>query len=234
MASAGAQTQPGNSLLPRAAAPADGPIAHSSDTLDIVRETQQTVSEPGHAGLVWWIPFEFWVDSGVKHGTPAETTIRNLRALKDYTIVLTFAAEVSPLGSFTFVSADNLQKKVVLRDSAGEEYAGIAEPSQDAKTLAGVIKPMLGNALGKAGENSQIIFFPAKGKNGQNITDAMAKGTFSIVFKDILGVPESIYAWKTPLTSVTPPVYCSIGKERMHADWEYCPWHGVKLGASKP
>jgi hypothetical protein len=223
------QAGPGSVQVAQPVATTPKAVQHTSDAPDLLRETQQTASEAGHSGLIWWIPFEFWIESGLKRGTSAEQTTKTLSALKDYTVVLVFAAEVSPLGSFTFVPPGELQKKVVVRDASGVEYAAILDPSQDAKTLAAAIKPVLGNALGKAGESSELLFFPAKRKDGRNIADAAAKGSFSIVLKDILGVPESVYVWRTPLTSVAAPVFCPIGKERMHADWEYCPWHGAKL-----
>jgi len=222
-----AQASPASPTL--TSQPSVAPAPHTSDTPDLLRETQQGLREPGFAGLVWWIPFEFWIDSGLKRGNSAEKTTHDLGALKDYTVVVLFAAQVSPLGSFTFTAPSDLEKKVVLRDHNGEEYGSILNPSQDAKTLATVLRPVLGNALGKAGENSEMIFFPARGHDGRLIADPTAKGSFSVVVKDILGVPQSIYAWRTPLTSVAAPKHCPIGKELMHADWDYCPWHGAKL-----
>ncbi|MFY9673022.1 MAG: hypothetical protein WAK13_01160, partial [Terriglobales bacterium] len=85
------------------------------------------------------------------------------------------------------------------------------------------------NAMGRAGENFAILFFPAKTKAGKRIADEMSPGSFSVVLKDVIGEPEDVFLWRTPLTSFTAPRYCPVGGERVHADWNYCPRHGVKL-----
>lgn len=203
--------------------------AHTADDPGILRETQIGVDFNDRNGLIWWIPFEFWLESGEKNGTPAEKTRKSLSALQDYTIVCVLLGKVSGLGSFDFVPPADLQKKTFVRDSNGEEYAAISDLSGDAKNLADFMKPMLANAMGKAGENFAVIFFPAKSKSGGRIADATSKGQFSIVLKDAAGEPETIFHWRTPLTLLSPPRYCPVGKERVHADWDYCPWHGVKL-----
>jgi len=152
-----------------------------------------------------------------------------LKALRDYTIVGVMAAKVSSLGSFDYVTPADLQKKVFIRDAGGSDYAALAEVNGDAKNLADVMRPMLANALGRAGENFAMIFLPARDRAGHPIADALTRGQFAVVLKDTLGEPETVYLWKTPLTSVTPPRYCPVGKERVHANWDYCPWHGAKL-----
>jgi hypothetical protein len=209
-------------------APAVGNI-HTPDDPEILRETQQIISTPGYTGVVWWIPFEFWELSGAKAGRAPEKTREALKALRDYTIVGVMAAKVSQLGAFEYVSPSDLQKKVFLRDAAGNDYAAVVDVNGDAKNLADLMRPMLANALGRAGENFAMLFLPARDKSGRLIADALSKGQFSVVLKDTLGEPETIYLWRTPLTSVSTPRYCPVGKERVHANWEYCPWHGAKL-----
>jgi hypothetical protein len=226
--SAWGQNPPAPKQAGIAAAPTPQNI-HTPDDPGILHETQLTIDFNSRSGLIWWIPFEFWVESGEKNGTPPEKTRKNLSALQDYTIVGVLLANVSSLGSFDYVAPADLQKKTFIRDSNGEEYAAINAVSGDAKTLADLIKPMLVNAMGRAGENFAMFFFPAKGKNGKPIADAVSKGQFSVVLKDVVGEPETIFFWRTPLTSLSAPRYCPAGKERVHADWDYCPWHGVKL-----
>lgn len=203
---------------------------HTTDDPEVTRETQFGIDINSHVGLVWWIPFEFWVRSGEKQGADPEKSRQQMKALRDYTVVGVFLAKVSSLGSFDYLTPSDLQKKVFLRDSEGQDYAALSDVSGDAKNLADVIRPMLANAMGRAGENFAMLFFPAKTKAGKAIADESSKGNFSIVLKDAVGEPETIVAWRTPLTSFAKPRYCPVGKERVHADWDYCPWHGVKLG----
>jgi len=202
---------------------------HTTDDPEVLRETQIAVDAHNHLALVWWVPFEFWAYSAKKRGNDPEKTRQNLKALKDYTVVGVFAANVSALGSFDYVTPADLQKKLFIRDSDGQEYAALTDISGDAKNLADLIRPMLGNAMGRAGENFAMLFFPAKTKTGKLIADEGTKGSFTVVLKDVLGETETDFAWHTPLTSFSEPRYCPAGKERVHADWDYCPWHGVKL-----
>lgn len=206
--------------------------AHRGDIPDLTRETQLGVRAPGYTGLIWWIPNEFWTQSAIKRGGNPEKTAEAFRPLRDYTIVYVFVAKVSDLGVFEFVPPEQLQKKVFLRDSSGVEYPALDNVSDAAKNLAGMLKPMLSNAMGKAGDNLVMLFFPAKTKDGISIADPLVKGSFSVTLKDIVGVPQDSYEWRLPLTSLSPDKFCPYGKERVNANWNYCPWHGVALNNS--
>lgn len=205
---------------------------HTTDDPEVIRETQIGIDAHSHLALVWWVPFEFWAYSAKKRGNDPEKTRQTLKALKEYTVVGMFSANVSALGSFDYIAPVDLQKKVFVRDSEGQEYAALTDISGDAKTVADVIRPMLANAMGRAGENFAMLFFPGKTKSGKFIADETAKGSFTVVLKDVVGEPETDFVWHTPLTSLSEPKYCPAGKERVHADWDYCPWHGVKLSTT--
>jgi hypothetical protein len=202
---------------------------HTTDDVDVLRETQLQVSTKDHTGLIWWIPFEFWAQSAEKNGNSPEKAREQLKALRDYTIVGILVGKFSPLGSVDYVTPSDLQKMTAIRDSEGQDYAALTDLTGDAKNLADMLKPVLTNAMGRAGENFALLFFPATKKEGKRIADEAAKGSFSVVLKDVAGDRETIYLWRTPLTSLSAPRYCPVGKERVHADWDYCPRHGVKL-----
>jgi hypothetical protein len=55
----------------------------TSDTPDILRETQLGVRNPGYTGLIWWIPYEFWVKSAVERGTSPEKAAQTFAPLKN-------------------------------------------------------------------------------------------------------------------------------------------------------
>ncbi len=227
----------GSSSWGQAVPPEKGPAppsqavsnVHTTDDLDVLRETQLQVSTKDHTGLIWWIPFEFWAQSAEKNGNSAEKAREQFRALSDYTIVGVLVGQLSSLGSVEYVTPSDLQKKTFIRDSEGQNYAALTNLTGDAKNLADMLKPILTNAMGRAGENFALLFFPATKKGGKRIADEVSKGSFSVVIKDVAGEGESIYLWRTPLTSLSAPRYCPVGKERVHADWDYCPRHGVKL-----
>jgi hypothetical protein len=227
----------GASSLGQAAPAEKGPASpvpavsnvHTTDDVDVLRETQLQVSTKDHTGLIWWIPFEFWAQSAEKNGNSPEKAREQFKALREYTIVGILVGKFSSLGSVEYVTPSDLQKKTSIRDSEGQDYAALTNLTGDAKNLADMLKPILTNAMGRAGENFALLFFPATKKGGKRIADEASKGSFSVVIKDVAGDGESIYLWRTPLTSFSAPRYCPVGKERVHADWDYCPRHGVKL-----
>src|SRR5205814_2859336 len=67
------------SLLVRSQTPTGSPakqasadLPHTSDSPDLLRETQLSIAGNGHSGLVWWFPFECWVHSAEERGESPE------------------------------------------------------------------------------------------------------------------------------------------------------------------
>jgi hypothetical protein len=79
--------------------------------------------------------------------------------------------------------------------------------------------------------SNQVLFFPAKTSTGKLIVDTGHEGSFSLLIDNLAGQKQSTFEWRLPLTSLTPPKFCPVGKERVEANWKYCPWHGNKLDA---
>jgi hypothetical protein len=73
------------------------------------------------------------------------------------------------------------------------------------------------------------MFFPGKTAAGKPLADPAREGSFTVLIDNLGGQPHSAFEWRLPLTSMTPPRFCPLGKERMEASWKYCPWHGTKL-----
>lgn len=205
---------------------------HSGEIPDLLRETQLGLRAPHYAGIVWYIPFQFWLKSAADQGRSIPDTEKTMAGLKQYTVIFTFAARISGLAAFDYVSPEQLAKKVVIRDAQGNEYQPVPTIADDAKNLAAMLKPVLSNAMGRAGENSVMLFFPANDKQGHAIADPLSSGSFSVVLKDVDGRAEDVYRWQFPLTSISPPKYCPVGKEQVQANWKFCPFHGVALPAS--
>lgn len=205
------------------------PVIHTPDEPDLARETQQTTSANKTFAMIWWIPYQFWLHSAAAHGASQEKAAEAFKALKDYIAVAVVVANIGSLGSFTFLPADDVRRSIFLRDEAGNDYGPAQNIAGDAEMVANLVKPIVGATIGKMGENMQLIFFPANSKTGSLLADPTQKGQFAVIVKDLLGAPETQFQWRTPLTSYVAPRYCPVGKERVHADWNYCPWHGVPL-----
>ncbi len=150
-------------------------------------------------------------------------------------MVAVVVGKLGPFGAIAWSPADQVRAKTVLRDAKGVSYPPLAKVGPDAETLSGVLKPILANALGKMGESIVILFFPAKSASQQALADPHQKGSFAIVLQELAGKPELAFEWQLPLTALSPPKYCPAGKERVNANWNFCPWHGVALnGTAKP
>lgn len=210
---------------PQPVQPASQETPVDVDIDDLIAECQQSVRGKEYAGIVWWIPVEFWETGEQQPGQFAP--------LREYTMIAVFVGKVGPLGGISFVPGSELRSQVVLRDSQGIDYSPLQSVLPDAENLAAGLKPILANAIGRVGENMEVLFFAAKDEQGNALADPTKKGRFSIVLKDVAGPGESIYAWQLPLTSLLPPKFCPVGKEKVKANWNDCPWHGNSLVESQ-
>ena len=220
-------------LLPSAVAQS---APHSDTEIDLsvlIHELQRTIAEHGYTGLLFWTPAEYWEKAAERGGLSAEKAQELYAPLRKYTVVILGIGK-NGIGNINWISEPVIRSNLKLRDSAGNDYEPVQEVSGDAKGLTSILKPVLANVLGTMGQNLEIYFFPGANKMAQPIADPLSPGSFSVVITDILGAKESIYEWKLPLTSLSRPRHCPVGKERMEANWKYCPWHGVKLDEPVP
>jgi hypothetical protein len=207
--------------------------ANNTKLDDITKETQKTVGASGATGLIWWIPTEFWEESAIEEGSSPEKARQTFAPMRDYTMVLMAVGKIG-IGNINWYSESDLRSNTTLRDFEGATYKPLTEVSADAKGIASVFKPVLTNILGPMGQNLQIMFFPAKTAKGAFIADAVREGSFSLTVAEPSGERQFVFEWRLPLTSLSLPKFCPAGKERVEANWKYCPWHGVKLPDGPP
>ncbi len=199
----------------------------------IIKETQQTVGGKDTTGIVWWLPPEFWEESAVEQGTPPEQARTNFATLHDYTMIIIAVGKVG-LGNINWRTEKEIRAGTILRDSEGQTYQPLQEISGDAQGIASIIRPVLGNILGPMGQNLQILFFPAKTKSGKLIADPTKASSFYVLLSNLTAQRETEFSWRLPLSSLSPPKFCPAGKERVEANWKFCPWHGVPLDNAVP
>ena len=205
--------------------PAKPEAAPLVDIDDLVGESQQTIRGEGRTGIVWWIPVDFWEASARQTGDSTS----QFQSLRDYTMVVVAAGNVGTFGSIQWISEKDLRSSIRLRDEAGTEYEPFRTVSGDVAVFAAVIRPVLINALGPLGQHMEVFLFPARDAKGKFISDAKTPGKFSIVLNEIEGFGASLHEWNLPLSSLSPPKFCPQGKEKVLANWKFCPWHGNKL-----
>lgn len=209
---------------------AQQPPADAADTKldDIIKETQLTVGGKDLTGLVWWLPTEFWEQSSIQQGSTPEQARTTFAPMREYTMIIVAVGKIG-IGNVNWRSESDIRSNTTLQDADGQSYQPLREISPDAQGIASIVKPVLANILGPTGQNLQILFFPAKTSKGKPIADPTRAGGFSVVLSNLTTQKESQFAWRLPLSSLSPPKFCPIGKERVEANWKYCPWHGNKL-----
>jgi hypothetical protein len=221
----------GPQILAAQQVPSAGPDDTKLD--DIIKETQQTIGGKDVTGFVWWLPTEFWEQSAIQEGTSVDRAKETFGAMREYTMVIVAVGKIG-IGSINWRSEDDIRANTTLRDSDGKVYQPLKEISQDAKGIVLILKPILANILGPTGQNLQVLFFPAKTAKGTPIADPSKVGTFSVVMTNLTSKKEAEFVWRLPLSSLSPPKYCSVGRERVEANWKFCPWHGNRLEDTPP
>lgn len=195
-----AQTEPQKSEVK--AAPA---AATEIDINDLVGECQKPVRGKDYAGIVWWVPVEFWEASAQSQGTNPAEAAEKFKPLRPYTLVAVAVGKIGGLG-ITWTPTQDVRKNVALR-AGGVDYLPIEtdKVNAEAQLLATILRPLLANIIGPIGQNMEFMFFPATNKDGGLLADARNKGEFTVVLKGLAGEPESAYEWRLPLTSLSPP-----------------------------
>jgi hypothetical protein len=150
-----------------------------------------------------------------------------------YTLVAVGIGKLG-IGNVNWYSEQVIRSGTSLTDSSGAIYTPLTELTGDASGFASILKPIFSNLLGPMGQNIQLLFFPAKSATGKLIADPLHEGSFSVRLFYPAEKVDSQYEWRLPLTSLSPPRFCSVGKERVQADWKFCPWHGNSLDVTAP
>lgn len=204
--------------------------ASPADVGAIVKETQQLDQRNNKVGMFWWMPVEYWEQSAMSSGMSAEQARESFAPLREYSLVIVAVGNIG-LGSVNWKPDAEVRKNIVLRDHAGNTYKPFEKISSEAQGMADVFKPALKNIVGPMADGFNLYFFPAKDASGKEITNPYANTDFSLVVTNLMGgsEPTSTYTWRLPVSALMPPKFCPVGKEKVEANWKYCPWHGNKL-----
>lgn len=226
---AAAQQRPTDPSTTSVSAPPDVP---PPSVEELTRECQQQVTGKDRVGFIWWIPFEFWEASARQGGGSVEDARKQFKSLQEYVTVSVVVAKMGGLGSMEFIPRDTVRANLTVRDALGKEWKPLDNISEEARMLTQVLKPMFASSMGKMGENIELYFFPARNAAGGLIADPLSRKTFSVVLRNVYGPEELNFTWQLPLNALAPPAYCPTGKERVQANWKFCPWHGTRLALS--
>ncbi len=224
----------GASIIGQVKQPENAPAQQQVDVDDLLQECQQVIRGQKYVGLVWWIPVEFWEAGAAQNPSSGAQTAEQFKPLREYTLVAVVVGKVGGFGSISFAPSADVRANTLLRDATGAEYRPLESVSAEAQMLAQVVRPIFSGAVGRMGENIELLYFPAKNKEGQPLADPRQRMKFSIVLRQIAGPSEVVFEWQLPLTALSAPKFCPVGNERVKANWRYCPWHGAPLDGSPP
>ena len=183
--------------------------------------------------MFWWIPTEFWEISWKKQGHSREEAHEKSLPLRKYNLFLIAAGTTDP-GNVKWRTEDEIRKATLLFDLNGNIYRPIAAVPLDIQMLVDTLKSELKLMMGRMGENSYLLLFPTMVSDGGPSADPRKPSEISMQVRNLMGPSTDIYAWRLPLSSLSPPKYCPVGKEQLEPSWKYCPWHGIKLPDEAP
>ncbi|PLX97552.1 MAG: hypothetical protein C0622_12820 [Desulfuromonas sp.] len=201
---------------------------------DLTKETQalaKRTSTP-HVALTWWIPYEYWqVSMSNDPTTSNEDKKAILDALSGVSLLAVVQADISKLGAFTYYTKEetekNLQISVTGPDAIEHAIAPMQSINQDLEALLGILKPLLGGAMGNLGSNLHFYVLDDQTKGTGRCIDPYKKGFINIQLAQRNGSLINTEL-ELPLNSLYVPRVCPNGKEA-HISWKYCPWSGKQL-----
>src|SRR5215467_6960566 len=68
-----------------------------------IKETQQTLNEPGYIALVWWIPTQYWEITAERAGMSEEKARQRYAPLRKYTLVAVVVGKIG-IGNIDYIS----------------------------------------------------------------------------------------------------------------------------------
>lgn len=227
-----AAQQPTTSAKPQATSAADAEASSAAesgfDLQALIKETEQVDMRQKKIGIFWWVPPDYWNVVLKQQGYTNAQVIKAFEPFKKYNLFMVAVGEQN-MDAATFATEVEIKKNIALRDQHGNGYKPLPETPEEIGTILGYMRPVLKKMLGNFGEGMQFVIFPAKDMNGNIFADAHTNAQIFLDVTDLMGPPTSTYTWKFPLTALSPPKFCPVGKEKVEANWQFCPWHGNKL-----
>lgn len=195
-----------------------------ASTNDFAMECMKTNGESTVKQMVLWFPYDFWQIVGDQMKLSPDFVQHIVSEMKNYMTFAVVDYTVAASG-ITFKSDDDIRKSIMLIDSSKNVYKPIdnKDISPDATQLLNNLQPVMAQMLGQFGEGMRIFLFDAKKTNGNPAIDIAKSNRFRLQWE---GVNLN---WKLPFASIIPSKYCPVDKEQMKGNWNYCPFHGVKL-----
>lgn len=204
------------------------------DTDMFTSDTQVTAKDAGddHMALAWWIPNEFWESVFSRDASTDESGKKAvLDALAGVSLLAVVQADITDMGAFKFYSKEEIEQTMRLSFAGAEDKKQSLSPVKtvgaDLESVLGVLKPILGAAMGNFGSNLHFYVLNDKSESSARLIDPYQKGQIDIQLlkRDKSLMDASI---EMPLNALFVPRKCPNGRDA-HISWNYCPWTGKEL-----
>ncbi|NNC70130.1 MAG: hypothetical protein HKN90_04825 [Flavobacteriaceae bacterium] len=192
----------------------------------LTEETQQLSESPDKMRMVWWIPTDFWEAVFSQDASiPTSDADKMLAQFEKYTMVATIDGDIDTDGNIQYVSEDDIFNTLKVVDNTQQEFSPLTEDQidLDTKRLITIMKPVLGNMLGKLGENMHFFLFQRTDDPLHKIVNPKNKESFAVKLND------ERFEWQLPLGSLLRPQKCPVDQQLLDGSWTYCPYHGKPL-----
>jgi hypothetical protein len=199
---------------------------HKVNLIDYIREIQIWEKNDNNLSLSFWIPISYWgINLTGNPQVPVEIIDQITYTFKDYVFICALNLEINYNGSTLYTNEEDLRKTLSIEDSIGQIYYPLEDSilTPHALYLLQSIKPMFSQMFGEMGVGMHFYFFSIKDQEGNPIIDEYKKGKFTIRHSN------KKFVYNLPLLCLLPPKFCPIDSAEMKGNWNYCPFHGLKL-----
>jgi hypothetical protein len=203
-----------------------GQVESEVSMTELIREIQQWNKKENKMSLTWWIPNEYWrIALKDNKQVPQETINQFESVFEHYLMIWACDLTINPDGTMNYTTEEEINKSITILDNNSKKYFPLAKSEIDGEvlTIAENMKPFFAQALGQMGRGIHFYFFKVTDQNGKNLIHAKLPGQFKVSHSN------SDFLWRLPLSTLMPPKFCPVDKERMKGTWSYCPLHGQKL-----
>ncbi|MGH2901855.1 MAG: hypothetical protein ACRDMZ_24490 [Solirubrobacteraceae bacterium] len=203
--------------------------ARAGDSSDIVNESSRTVEGgKGRVASFWWLPQEYWELAAKELEIPAEEQAKVRTLFRDYVLVGALETQLSSTDKKPeFASiADVAKRATFFRD--GEQVEVLREVNPELARLVPSLVYLLRASLSGLGDGLRLLPLPNLDAKGNPILTGNARGELKPLYRFDESSPPQEVIWHAPLTAIAGAKKCPKGGEKLEANWDFCPWHGVK------
>ena len=203
-----------------------GQVETEVSITELIKEIQQWNKKDNKMSLAWWIPNEYWrIALKDNKQIPEEAIDQIENVLEDYIMIWACDLTINSDGTMKYTTEEEINKSITVLDNNNKKYFPLEKNEIDGEALAIAenMKPVFSQTLGQMGRGIQFYFFKVIDQSEKKLIDPKLPGQFKVSHSD------SDFLWKLPLSTLTPPKFCPVDKEKMKGTWSYCPIHGQKL-----